>query len=105
MSQKSRDNKNRWRSVTVGFRMSPEEAKQLDNLVKLSGLSKQNYIISKLMCRDVVVQANPRLYKALREKMIEIYEQLKLCKMNDETLETLQVIAITLNGLKKDRED
>ena len=38
MSAKNRDNHNRWRSVTVGFRVSPEEAKQLDKAVALSGL-------------------------------------------------------------------
>ncbi len=25
MSEKNRDNKNRWRNVTIAFRMSPEE--------------------------------------------------------------------------------
>ena len=30
MSAKNRDNKNRWRNITVGFRVSPEEAEQID---------------------------------------------------------------------------
>lgn len=30
MSEKNRDNKNRWRNVTIAFRMSPEENKELD---------------------------------------------------------------------------
>ena len=29
MSEKNRDNKNRWRNVTIAFRMSPEENKEL----------------------------------------------------------------------------
>ena len=30
MSEKNRDNKNRWRNVTIAFRMSPEENEELD---------------------------------------------------------------------------
>ena len=35
MSEKNRDNKNRWRNVTIAFRMSPEENEELDLRVKL----------------------------------------------------------------------
>ena len=37
MSEKNRDNKNRWRNVTIAFRMSPEENEELDLRVKLCG--------------------------------------------------------------------
>ena len=40
MSQKNRDERNRWRNKTVAFRVSPEEDKQLETYVKLSGLTK-----------------------------------------------------------------
>ena len=40
MSAKNRDNKNRWRNITVGFRVSPEESEQIDKAVRLSGLTK-----------------------------------------------------------------
>ena len=29
MSEKNRDDKNRWRNVTIAFRMSPEENEEL----------------------------------------------------------------------------
>ena len=32
MSEKNRDNKNRWRNVTIAFRMSPEENKELQEV-------------------------------------------------------------------------
>ena len=67
MSAKNRDNKNRWRNVTVAFRMSPEESDQLNTFVKLSGLTKQEYIIRRLLVKEVVIQGNSRVYKALRE--------------------------------------
>ena len=38
MSEKNRDNKNRWRNVTIAFRMSPEENEELDLRVKLISL-------------------------------------------------------------------
>lgn len=100
------DYKGRWRNKTVAFRVSEEEAKLLDDLVALSGLKKQEYIMRRLLNRDVVVQGNPRVYKALKNQMERIYEELKRMEKcsgeNDEMLYTLQVIAITLNGLKED---
>ena len=44
--EKSLDAKGRWRNRNVGFRVSEEEAKLLDNLVELSGLAKQDYILT-----------------------------------------------------------
>ena len=44
MSLKNRDNKNRWRNKTVAFRVSPEEDEQIEAAVRLSGLTKQDYI-------------------------------------------------------------
>ena len=47
MSEKNRDDKNRWRNMTIAFRMSPEESDELNNRVKLSGFrTKQDYITS-----------------------------------------------------------
>lgn len=45
MSAKNRDRCNRWRSKTVSFRVSLEENEQLNTFVKLSGMTKQDYII------------------------------------------------------------
>ena len=77
-------------------------------MVALSGLTKQEYIIRRLTCRDVVVQGNPRVYKALKNLMAAIHEELKRLETvspdNDELLYTLQVIAITLEGLKGEDE-
>ena len=71
------DNRGRWRNKTVAFRVSEEEAKQIDECVRLSGLTKQDYIVRRLMCRNIVVQGNPRVYKALKNQMTELYEELK----------------------------
>ena len=104
--EKSLDYKGRWRNHTVAFRVSDEEAKLLNDLVALSGLTKQDYITRRLLYRDVVVQGNPRVYKALKNQMAAIYEELKRMESispdNDELLYTLQVIAITLDGLNRE---
>lgn len=105
---KNLDCKGRWRNKTVAFRVSEEEAKLIDTQVALSGLTKQDYIVRRLQCRDVVVQGNPRVYKALRNQMTDIYEELKRLEhrseANDELLYTIQMIAEIMNGLKGEIE-
>lgn len=106
MSLKNVDRKNRWRNKIVAFRVSPEEDEQIEIAVKLSGLTKQDYIIRRLQCKDVVVQGNPRVYKALRDQLATVLEELRRIeagsKMDDELLSTIDLIAVTLNGMKGD---
>ena len=54
MSAKNRDNKNRWRNITVGFRVSPEENERINKAVALSGLPKQEYCYRRCLNQDVV---------------------------------------------------
>lgn len=106
--ERSLDYQGRWRSKTVAFRVSEEEGKLLDDCVSLSGLTKQDYIIRRLLHRDVVVQGNPRVYKALRNRMEEICHELKRLEQcgeaSDEFLYTLQLVAETMSGLKGESE-
>ena len=77
MSSKNRDEHNRWRSKTVAFRVSPEEDAQIERYVQLSGLTKQDYITRRLINKEVVVQGNPRVYKALRNQLAEVLAELQ----------------------------
>ena len=77
MSAKNTDDHNRWRNVTVAFRMSPEEAGQLDAFVQMSGLPKQDYLIQRALQREVVVVGTPRVYKGLRIQMEAIHDDLQ----------------------------
>lgn len=108
MSAKNLDSKGRFRARTVGFRVSPEEEKLLNSAVALSGLTKQDYIVKRLLCRDVVVQGNPKVYKALKNQLAEVLGELKRIEngstVNDELLSTIQLITATLNGLKGYKE-
>ena len=88
--EKNLDTKGRWRNRNVGFRVSEEEAKLLDDLVELSGLAKQDYILRRLLNREVVVQGNPKVFKALKHQMTRIYEELKrLESVSDDNEEIL----------------
>ena len=101
MTAKNRDRKNRWRNVTVAFRMSPEENEQLNTLVKLSGLTKQDYIICRLLCKDVVVQGNSRVYKALKQQIGELGEILQTKEdISEETQNLLQLIVTMVGEMK-----
>ena len=102
MSAKNLDSKGRFRSRTIGFRVSPEE-KLINSAVVLSGLTKQDYIVKRLLCRDVVVQGNPRVYKALKNQLAEVLSELQRIEnssVSDELLETIRLINTTLNGMK-----
>ena len=106
MSKKIYDNHNRWRNKTVAFRVSAEEDLHLEKLVKLTGLTKQDYIIRRLLCRDVVVQGNPRVYKALRDQLAAVLDELRRIEagknVDDELLDTIRMIATIMNGMQED---
>lgn len=101
MSAKNTDNHNRLRSKIVSFRMSPEEAQMLDNFVSLSGLNKQDYLISRVLQRDVMVQGNPRVYKALRNELTNLTNELQnSSQVDDEFLLVLKQSLDILSDMK-----
>ncbi len=104
MALKNVDRHNRFRNITVGFRVSPEENELINKAVALSGLPKQEYCYRKCLNRDVVVNGNPRVFKALKNQMEEILNELKRIEsggnVRDDMLDIIELIAITLNGLK-----
>ena len=106
MSLKNRDEHNRWRNKTVSFRVSPEEDAQIEIAVKLTGLTKQDYITRRLLCTDVVVQGNPRVYKALRDQLAAALDELRRIEaggnVDDEMMDTIQMIASIMDGMKED---
>ena len=95
---KSLDNKGRWRNVIISFRMSEQERDDLNVRVKLSGLTKQDYIIKRLSERDVIVQPNTRVYKALRN-LTELKRINNGADIDSDLLGIIQIMAQTYNGL------
>mgnify|MGYP001631589386 CR=1 FL=1 len=106
MSAKNLDRHNRWRNITVAFRVSPAEDEQIETAVRLSGLTKQDYITRRLMCREVVVQGNPRVYKALRNEFAAVLAELQRIEagggVDGELLDTIRLIASILDGMRED---
>lgn len=106
MSAKNCDRHNRWRSKTIAFRMSPEEDQQLEAFVKISGLTKQDYITTRLLERDVVVDGNPRVYKALKEQFASVLDELRRIEagsiVDADLLEIIRMMAAIMDGMKED---
>ena len=105
MSAKNRDEHGRFRNIIVGFRVSSEENEQINVAVALSGLTKQEYCCRRCLNRDIVVQGNPRVYKALRNQLAAVLDELRrieaASELRDELLDNIELITRTLNGMKE----
>lgn len=103
MSEKARDGQGRWRSKTIAFRISPEENQLLEDFVRLSGLTKQEYLIRRALNREVIVYGNPRVHRALKSKMEELCELIKnmpeMDYMDLETAEVMRIVAVIYRDL------
>ena len=104
MSAKNRDNKNRGRNIAVGFRLSPEKNERFTRAVALSGLRKQKYCNRRCLNQDVVVQGNPRIYKALKQELAAVLTELQRIEagngVDKELLNVIELISVILGGLK-----
>ena len=71
----------------------------------MSGLTKQDYIIKRLLERNVIVQPSSRLFKALRNQMTEILTELKRIEnganVDDELIAVIKTVAETYNSLEE----
>lgn len=109
MSKKATDSHGRWRSITVAFRLSPEENALLNDLVRLSGITKQEYLARRVLQKDVVVQGNPRVYKALKTYMERVFLELQRLERDSDTepefAELLRFISAVYDGMKNENDD
>lgn len=105
MSEKNVDNKGRLRSVVVGFRMSPQEADLLNQLVQVSGLNKQDYLICRALQREITVIGNPKTFIGLKRELIRLCKELERISSTRETTEeqmvVLSQIADIISSIKK----
>ena len=108
MSAKNRDNHNRFRATTVGFRVSPEENKQIDLAVSLSGMSKQDYIVSKLLDRTIIIQGNCKVHRAVYDGLQEVLKELQRIEagkqVDDELLSNISLITNVVENLYTNSE-
>ena len=106
MSDKNLDDAGRWRSKTVAFRVSPEEAGLIDAQVAMSGLTKQDYITKRLLARDVVVVPSSRVQRALQREAVRIYRELRRIRdagdIGPELQARIDIFARTFEALGDD---
>lgn len=107
MSVKTLDQQGRWRNKTVAFRVSPEEDEQIEAAVRLSGLTKQDFIIRRLQEREIVVVGNPRVYKALKNELARMLEELQRIEaggdVSRDLLDTIELITLTMQEMKDEQ--
>lgn len=97
-------NENRARPVTVGFRVSKELNETINLLAAASGMTKQDYIVSKLLDKEITVKPCPSMHAALREELREVCRQLNRLRKgespSEHLLETCDVLAEIIMGLR-----
>lgn len=106
MSEKNRDDKNRWRNVTVAFRMSPEENEELTQRVKMCCYrTRQEYIIQSVLHQKIVATGNPLMLVSFRQNLQHIEAELeRLQNAGDMDAELLTPIRTMLGILEAFRE-
>lgn len=101
MSAKNCDKHNRWRSITIGFRVSPEEAYALDMRVLTSGLTKQDYCTKKVLDEEIVVRPNIRVQKFVCQYLSELTAELKRLEQIEQTNDVLDNIKYLLELISR----
>lgn len=100
-------NGDRKRPVTIGFRVSEETNHTIGLLVAASGMTKQDYIVSKLLDKEITVKASPSMYERLREELREVCRQLNRLRKNENPsehlLETCDLLGEIVLGLRADK--
>lgn len=77
MSQKKKDEKNRWRNRTIAFRLSPGEEAELNERVRLLGYQiKQDYIVEAVLHNEVYAVGNPLMLLQFRKSLQNIEKEL-----------------------------
>ena len=108
MTKKATDSHNRWRSITIAFRVSPEENESIHRRARLAGLTKQEYICRRCEEREITVYGNPRVFKAMKEQIMELAATLEGYRnggqeVPPEVWADLDVVLKTLQGLSQDK--
>lgn len=103
MSFPIKDKCGRRRSKTIAFRVSPEEDYEIGIMVAASGMTKQDFITSKLEDRTLIVKPNVRVFKLLQPYLLDIYRELRTIRvsedMDDRFLNSLELLSLICAGV------
>lgn len=109
MTARTLDRQGRWRSKTIAFRISPEEDALLNCFVALSGMTKQDYIINRVLEREIIVNGNPKVYKALKTQLVAVLDELCRIEAGEsvgaDLLVVISQIATVMDGMKGGNTD
>lgn len=82
--------------------MSPEEAEQLNARVRLTGLTKQDYLIKNCMNQILTVVCGRKVAREMRMQLEAVLEELQYldttAKLDEELLIPLQSIIEIINA-------
>lgn len=108
MSSKANDRHGRWRSMTIAFRISPEDNEQINKMVALAGITKQQYITDNMLRHQIVIIPTPRVHKALKEYFVAVAEQLErigaASELDDEFLAVLKLALQIYDGMQSETD-
>lgn len=99
MSEKNLGSQGRMRSKTIAFRMSPEEAELLQRFVDMSGKTKQDYLIDRVLQREVTVIPNKRMQLYMEENMLHVFKELRRLDTGQALPEDLAEVVRMLAGI------
>ena len=64
-------------SKTISFRVSAEDYDKIQLLIDISGMVKQDYLLSRALGREIIVHPNIRIQKYLEKYLVEISTELE----------------------------
>ena len=90
-------------SKTIAFRVSAEDYDKIQMLIDISGMVKQDYLLSRALNREITVYPNIRIQKYLEKYLIEVAAELKQLNQSDcvsiSTLEKLDALLAIIQQL------
>lgn len=96
-------NERRKRNKTIAFRTTSEENDVITLLAEAAGMTKQEYIMSKLTDTTVVIKPSTRTIKALKKELAKTYSELerlhKASDMSEELEQRLSLLLDIVQGL------
>ena len=90
MSERNNDRSGRFRNRFIGLRASDEEAALIAHMAQISGMCKQDYILSRALERTVVVEPSVKVEKALRKRLEALCDELSRIEDAGQMTQELQ---------------
>ncbi len=90
MSERNNDRSGRFRNRFIGLRASDEEAALIAHMAQISGMCKQDYILSRALKRTLVVEPSVKVEKALRKRLEALCDELSRIEDAGQMTQELQ---------------